>query len=418
MQGQGGLGGKPLPRRATETRPVLGPGEEGHGGDEKRKKGTKRFHIGDWFTRSLMTRGGHCQSLPEDNREFDPGLPRRRVALISPRMNGLPALLDALKRLRFEPHNIAHLLDARGRYEEKLDGEFPFLIRLFHFSSRHHTRGLTWHERLELFLPLDGPARLRMGDQLVTLARGDLLVVDNLKLHSVLDFPGFATRVVVISFRPEFIYSLGSPSHDYAFLLPFYGKVEQRLHILRPADPLAPEVYAALAKLLRCYFDRAGAPYRPAGCKAFLLEVLFHLARHFRTSEVLQWEFLRQQQRSLQLKNLFDHVCRHSAEKLTVRAAAALVHLSQPQFMKTFKKVAGMTLVAYLNHVRLSNAARLLKDPSFSIAEVASQAGFADQSYFDRLFKRSFGIAPKEFRASAVLRADTDRPGRSERAKR
>jgi len=311
-------------------------------------------------------------------------------------------LLAVCRPLRFEPHDIAAQLDARGRYDVPLDDEFPLLIKLFRYTSKRHTRGATWHERLELFLPLDGPARFRMGDQEVELQRGDLLVVDNLKLHHVVDFPGFDTRVIVISFQPEFVYSLGSPSYDYAFLLPFYSKVERRPHVVRAGDDAAPEVHGALARLLDCYFAGTCRPFFQAGTKAFLLELLYHLAGHFRGSEVLKWEFMRQQERSLRLKKLFDHINARAAEKLSVSAAARLAGMSAAQFMKTFKQVAGMTLVAYLNHVRLANAARLLRETDRTIAEIADATGFADQSYFDKRFKRAFGRTPKEFRVEAV----------------
>ncbi len=315
---------------------------------------------------------------------------------------GSSRLLEACSRLRFEPHDIAAQLDARGRYEVRLDKEFPLLIKLFRYTSRRHTRGATWHERLELFLPLDGLARFRMGEQEVELQAGELLVVDNLKLHHVVDFPGFNTRVVVISFLPEFVYSLGSPSHDYAFLLPFYSKVERRPHVMRAGDDAAPEVHGALARLLECYFGGAAKPFFQAGSKAFLLELLYHLASYFRASEVLKWEFVRQQERSLRLKKLFDHINSRAAEKLSVGAAARLAGMNTPQFMKTFKQVAGMTLVAYLNHVRLAHAARLLRETTRSIADIASAAGFSDQSYFDKRFKRAFGRTPKEFRTETV----------------
>jgi AraC-like DNA-binding protein len=72
------------------------------------------------------------------------------------------------------------------------------------------------------------------------------------------------------------------------------------------------------------------------------------------------------------------------------------------QFMKTFKQVAGMTLVAYLNHVRLANAAQLLRETDRAIADIASATGFSDQSYFDKRFKRAFGRTPKEFRHDCV----------------
>ena len=314
-------------------------------------------------------------------------------------------LLNLCRRLRFEPHDIARQLDERGRYEVELNREFPFLVKLFHYTSRRHTRGATWHERLELFLPLDGPTRFRMGDREVPLAPGDLLVVDHCRLHHVVDFPGFDTRAIVISFLPEFVYSLGSPSHDYTFLLPFYAQREKQPHLLSHGDPAAEPVYAALTSLLERYFAEDAPGLRQAGCKAFFLMLLYQLALHCSACDVMKWEFVREQQRALRMKPLFEHITRHYATRLNVADAARLVHMSPSQLMKTFKKVAGMTLVVYLNHVRLSNAARMLKETAKSVAEIACEAGFADQSYFDKQFRRAFGCTPKQFRSGESAEA-------------
>lgn len=314
--------------------------------------------------------------------------------------DGFSSLLEICGRLNFEPHNIAHQLDARGRYEVELDREFPFLIKLFHYSSRQHTRGATWHERLELFMPLDGNARFQMGEKQVHLEKGDILVVDNMKLHQVVDFRDFDTRVIVISFMAEFVHSLGSPSQDYGFLLPFYSRSDNRPHMLHLSDPDAPAVYQAIARLLSISFEEKDRQFYQIGCKAFFLEMLYHMARHFRGSELLKWEFVRQQQRSLRLKPIFDHISRSYSDKLTVAEAAGIARMSPPQFMKTFKRVAGMTLIPYIHHVRLSNAVNLLTDTELSIAEIAARVGFTDQSYFDKRFKASFGRSPKQFRSS------------------
>jgi AraC-like DNA-binding protein len=308
------------------------------------------------------------------------------------------ALLAACARLPFVPHDIAAQLDAGGRYEMPLDDEFPFAISLFHYRTDLHTRGSTWHERLELFVPIEGRTLFRMGESEFDLGPGDLLVVDNLKLHHVVDFDGFDSRAVVVSFRPEFVYSLGSPSHDYTFLMPFYAAAARRARVL--PLPEHPEAADALRRLVLCRFEEPDGALQRAGCKAFLLQLLLELARRFRASELADWEFLRQQQRTLRLKPLFDHVREHYADKLSVAEAAGLVRMSAPQFMKTFKKVAGTTLVAYLNHVRLANGSRLLRETSLSVAEIASAVGFADQSYFDKRFKRAFGRTPMEFRGA------------------
>jgi AraC-like DNA-binding protein len=309
---------------------------------------------------------------------------------------GWDGLISLCRSLTFEPHDIAAHLHASGRYDLPLDEEFPFAIRLFHYSTKTHTRGSTWHERLELFIPTDGRTLFQMGEQLLDLKPADLLVVDNLKLHHVVDFDGFDSRAIVVSFRPEFVYSLGSLSHDYIFLLPFYPRPDRRPRVL----PLEshPVVANALRRLVAAWMGSEPAPLRRAECRVALLDLLLELARRFRTPEPVQWEFLRQQKRSLRLKPLFDHISQHYAEKLTVGQAAALAGMSEPQFMKTFKRVAGLTLVGYLNHIRLAAGVRLLRETSLSIAEVATAVGFADQSYFDRRFKRAFGSTPRDFR--------------------
>ena len=142
---------------------------------------------------------------------------------------------------------------------------------------------------------------------------------------------------------------------------------------------------------MTCYLGGATQPFHQAGCKAFFLELLYHLAVHFRGSRVLKWEFMRQQERSLRLKKLFDHINAHPAEKLSVNAAARHAGMNAPQLMKMFKQVAGMTLLAYLNHVRVARAARLLRETNRSVADIAGEAGFSDQSYFDKRFNRAFG---------------------------
>ena len=308
--------------------------------------------------------------------------------------SGLLAIAD---RLTFEPHRIS--LDPTGHYQESFDREFPFIIKLFSFRHKDFTPGLTWHERLEIYLPLDGISRMQMGTRRVELLPGELLVVDNLQLHTTVDFPGFASRVIVISFLPEFVYSLGSPSHDYLFLLPFYSRIDSQTQVVRQDSPTLQKIHQTLAQLLECYFSRV--PYYQAGCKAYLLELLFLLAQHFRASDFLRSQLIRQQERAARLKPVFDFISSHYPEPITLNSGAELAKMSLPSFTRLFKKVAGMTFVSYVAHVRLSQALRLLKESCLTVAEVANRVGFSDQSYFDRKFRSAFGQTPSSARKKA-----------------
>jgi len=325
------------------------------------------------------------------------------------------ALLAVCRGLRFEPHAIARQLDSRGHYELSLDHEFPFNVRLFHFSPRHYTSIMNWHERLELTMPLDGPLCMRMSGLRVELAPGDLLVVDNLKLHNVEGHPELNTRVIVISFMPEFVYSPGSPACDYTFLLPFYTKREGHAHVLRATDELAPPIYQAMAELLQRY-SQPNVTHFQSGCKASFLQILYYLTQRFQTSEVLRSEFVERRQQADRLARLFEYVQANYAERITVEQAMKLVHMSQSQFMKVFKKVAGMTFVAHVTRIRINHALRLLRETNHTIAEIAAQTGFPDQSYFDRRFKQLFGKSPRQYRAD-LAKSIGAAPGTTENTK-
>ena len=56
---------------------------------------------------------------------------------------------------------------------------------------------------------------------------------------------------------------------------------------------------------------------------------------------------------------------------------------------------------AYVRALRLNWAAERLAASRDSIAQIALQAGFYDQSHFSRTFKRQFGCTPLEYRTDA-----------------
>ena len=311
----------------------------------------------------------------------------------------LDNLLAVAGRLKFRPHRISHQLDAKGRHALELPEGFPFVVSLFQFRAGAITQRLTWHQRLELLIPLDGPLSERMGDQVVDLEPGDVLVVDHLKPHQVVDAPGLDTRAIVISFLPECVFTAGGPPTDYAFLIPFHRKVEGRPHVLRAGSAQAGNAHEAIARLLSGYFDQ-GNPHREAGSKAWLLVLLNALIHEFRVSALARVELLQRQKQLDQLKPLFNHVREHYATRVSLEAAARMCGMSQARFGRALKQASGMTLSTYLNQVRMAHAVEWLEETRDTISEIAFRLGFSDQSHFDRRFRRTFGRTPSQHRAA------------------
>jgi AraC-like DNA-binding protein len=66
----------------------------------------------------------------------------------------------------------------------------------------------------------------------------------------------------------------------------------------------------------------------------------------------------------------------------------------------TFKRIYGESVGTYVRHLRLWQARRCLQaEPDCVLAEVAQRCGFADQSHFNRQFKRMFAVTPLEYLA-------------------
>ena len=63
-----------------------------------------------------------------------------------------------------------------------------------------------------------------------------------------------------------------------------------------------------------------------------------------------------------------------------------------------FKKYTDVSLVAYITHIRLNHACRLLKNTQFTIAEIAQMVGYSNANYFCSVFKKQLDVTPNEFR--------------------
>jgi AraC family transcriptional regulator len=100
------------------------------------------------------------------------------------------------------------------------------------------------------------------------------------------------------------------------------------------------------------------------------------------------------------LKQVLDFVDASSNDNLSLGRMADMAHLSPFHFERLFKASMGRTVHQYVLTQRLEKSYRLLLTSNLTIAQIAAETGFADQSHFERRFKSLFGVPP------GVLRKD------------
>lgn len=66
-----------------------------------------------------------------------------------------------------------------------------------------------------------------------------------------------------------------------------------------------------------------------------------------------------------------------------------------------FKEATGLTLVHYINNIRIQHACSMLVNTSLSILEIGMACGFNSSMYFCKIFKQAVSVTPSEFRRNA-----------------
>lgn len=90
----------------------------------------------------------------------------------------------------------------------------------------------------------------------------------------------------------------------------------------------------------------------------------------------------------------------HYAERVTLEDVAAHVSFSASYLSRLFKDETGQSFKTCLNRVRLEKSKELMGNSDLSIADVGYAVGFADQSYFARVFKQYENVSPYQYRLS------------------
>jgi hypothetical protein len=134
---------------------------------------------------------------------------------------------------------------------------------------------------------------------------------------------------MVIAFPPEFVCGPDALPCDSGFLAPFYRPGAERQPILKACDPQASNVHRALLRLANCYTESARDLRLQAGCKVYLLELLYLLATRLDRPRIMQPECIVQEEESGLLDKLYRFLFANLKERITVAAAASMMNMSE-----------------------------------------------------------------------------------------
>ena len=88
----------------------------------------------------------------------------------------------------------------------------------------------------------------------------------------------------------------------------------------------------------------------------------------------------------------------HFRQPISAADIAAAAGFSPNYLSRRFREAAGIGVHEYLVFIRLRNAAYELSSTDLSVTEIALRCGFSDSNYFKDVFKKKYGMTPREYR--------------------
>lgn len=255
------------------------------------------------------------------------------------------------------------------------DYNFPIS---FHHFVRHPKISPHWHEHLEWLYILNGTGTIHSGDNTFDVQPGDCVVFNCNEYHFSEFFP--------CNF--EYLVLLLDPSiwknTEINDSIRFHNLVRE------------PELLGKLFLEIDAEYSQMGNGFRFA-IMGNIYMIMRHLINHHIQNQETGLSTADQRRRAAITESI-QYINTHYKDTITIKELSALLNYSESYYAHSFKEITGISVIDYINTLRIKKAKILLLTSDFSISEIAGLTGIGNINYFSRIFKQYCGITPREYR--------------------
>lgn len=273
--------------------------------------------------------------------------------------------------------------------------EYPYCL---------HKRDLTdfvvpwhWHEELELGYIQEGTSKIVTIGAEYTIRQGDgFFVNSNVMCMKQNASSGVKTIEINHIFHPVFLGGHFKSRFETKYLNPVINNRQIEVHII----------------------------HRGHSTANLILKNLYHLRdlqnetdSEFQTRNILSetWNLLIKElqenpgnhnitgtDQTNRLRSMIAYINQYYSEKIALAEIAKAASVSEREASRCFKKNIGQSPMEYLIQYRLNQSKKLLLETNMTITDICQQCGFSDSAYFGKVFRKSYGMTPSEYRSSSI----------------
>lgn len=265
------------------------------------------------------------------------------------------------------------------------ESALPLTTFVFSNDSQPH-----WHDYMEFLYCRRGKYYVGVGDDKVICEQDELVLINAKEPHATLALEADA-QLQVLHIPVSMLYSyLNNDAYFGHYMAFLSGKVKfVRKYVCRQG-----EISTFFNRLLEEYEEKRST-YELQSV-AYVLLILSDLIRNgcicFADMDAYKKEELEKLQPAL------EYLKENYMRETTLQEIADTIFLSKSAVCKLFRKVLGMSFKEYVNQLRLTEAKKLLVTTSYPITVIATEVGYSNVTYFNRVFRENYKHTPSEFR--------------------
>ena len=268
-------------------------------------------------------------------------------------------------------------------------------LRMRQSAIRENGDQLHYHDYTELLFGLKGTASARVGNELIPLTAGSMIIVHNHELHDV-NGTGSESEYIVVKFLPSILLTGDQTLSEYAYALLLMQNTHKGKIYFTP-DELSGTPIPSLFARLMSEWDGERFGYE-LSLRADVTLIFLHIMRKWQEQNPDLAEQSVTPVQSRLLQNAITYI-ENNYSDVTEESCATALGVSPSYLSRVFKRGMRSSFSAYVNRLKLREAARLLATGDTSVTEIAETVGFSTVSYFISLFRAHHGVTPHKYRS-------------------
>lgn len=251
-----------------------------------------------------------------------------------------------------------------------------------------------WHEELELGIVMNGTVVVKVDNENYVLHAGEGFFINSGVLHELWGYGEENGETYSIVFHPRLVGGSADSIFWQQYIQPLLDNINLKGMKLVPQDNWHREVLTELASAWANGVDEAGG--YEFWVRNSLSRIIYLITENEKSDmKKMSSKAIRDDQR---IKKMLQFIKEHYQEEIVTAQIAESAAISESECLRCFRCTIGTTPIQFLKEFRLQQAAHLLNTTEQKIVDIGIQCGFQDMSYFAKIFRRTYGCTPSEYR--------------------